>query len=142
MSDTAPPQLHVDSDWKSQAREEKERLAKQESQRAASGEPRPGELPPADFKSLIGVIASQAIMGLGAMGDQKTGRVVVDLPGAKFSIDLLDVIEKKTQGNLTPDEAEELKLVLAELRARFVQINQLVARQMAAGAAAPAAPAR
>ncbi|MCA9290891.1 MAG: DUF1844 domain-containing protein, partial [Phycisphaerales bacterium] len=61
--------------------------------------------------------------------------------GAQFAIDLLAVMEEKTKGNLTEDEAEDLKLVLSELRGRYVQINQLIAQQIASGAGgAPAAP--
>jgi hypothetical protein len=76
-------------------------------------------------------------MGLGAMADPQTGRVVIDLEGAQFSIDVLDVLEQKTKGNLSKEEADELKQILAELRSRYVQISQLVAKQMAAQAMAP-----
>jgi hypothetical protein len=81
--------------------------------------------------------------------------VVIDVVGAQFAIDLLGVLEEKTKGNLTEDEAAELRDVLARLRARFVQIARLVAaqmqREMGAGgevgldpgaAAAGAAPAK
>ena len=37
---------------------------------------------------------------------------------------------RKTRGNLTADEASELTEILAQLRARFVQIAKLVAAQM------------
>jgi hypothetical protein len=72
-------------------------------------------------------------MYLGALADPKSGRVVVDLNGAQFCIDLLQVLEEKTKGNLTDEEAEELRLVGTELRNRFVQISQLIARQAATG---------
>ncbi len=134
------PKIQIDSDWKAEAQAEKERLAAQaEAAEADRGDRRPGELPEADFKTLMGVLASQAIMGLGAIGDPKTGRVVIDLPGAKFSIDLLIVLEEKTKGNLSEDEATEFTQMLAELRARFVQISELVAKQNVADATAGAA---
>ena len=138
MADDAP-KIQVDTDWKAQAQAEKERLAKQEQEKQAQrGETgRDRGLPPADFRTLVGTLASQAIMGLGAMGDPKTGRIVVDLDGSKFAIDLLGVLEEKTRGNLTSDEAGELTQVLVELRNRYVQITQLVAKQ----AAAPGQPA-
>lgn len=123
--------LHIDSDWKAQAQAEKERLAEKEAARAAeSGGEQGGELPPADFRALVASLASQAMMGLGAYGDPQTGRVVIDIVGAQFAIDLLGVIEEKTKGNLTPEEAAELKEVLSHLRSRFVQIAKLVAAQM------------
>lgn len=137
------PKIHVDSDWKAEAQAEKERLASTERAQArkSGGRARAGDLPPADFRTLIGVLASQAIMGLGAIGDPKTGRVVVDLPGAQFSIDLLSVLEQKTRGNLDEEERKELQQVLAELRSRYVEISQLVARQAAAQIEGPAGPA-
>ena len=140
------PKLHIDSDWKAQAQAEKERLAakeqaREQSREAGTAKPRPAgraadELPPADFHTLVEVLASQALMGLGGYGDPKTGRVIVDLPGAKFSIDLLAVVEEKTRNNLSKEEADELRDVLAELRSRFVHFIDLVARQQAAGGAA------
>jgi hypothetical protein len=149
-SQPSAPKLHIDSDWKAQAQAEKERLAKLEEERAKErgprgGDPAEGEMPPADFKSLVGVLASQAMMGLGAYGDEN-GRVVVDLIGARFAIDLLGVLEEKTKGNLTADEAKDLSTVLAQLRSRFMQIATLVAQQMAsrggaAGGPGSAAPA-
>jgi hypothetical protein len=73
---------------------------------------------------------------MGALVDSRTGAVIIDLPGAKFAIDLLGVVEEKTKGNLTPQESEELTQILAELRAQFVRITEAVGRQAAAEAAA------
>lgn len=130
MSDETP-QLHIDSDWKAQAQAEKERLAEKEAARAShAGNGGEGEMPPASFQTLVATLASQAMMGLGAYGDPQTGRVVIDLVGAQFAIDLLGVVEEKTRGNLDPEEAKELGEVLAHLQSRFVQIAKLVAAQM------------
>jgi Domain of unknown function (DUF1844) len=145
---TSPaPKLHIDSDWKAQAQAEKERLAQRETERSqargghraegaegAEGE----EFPPADFKALAGMLASQALMGLGAYGDEQ-GRMIVDLPGSRFAIDLLGVLEEKTKGNLTADEAKELTSMLAQLRSRFMQLATAVAQHMQARAAGASA---
>lgn len=129
--DEETPKLQIDSNWKAEAQAEKERLAKQEQEKekATTGTSARERPPEADFKSLMGVLASQAIMSLGALGDPKTGRVVIDLEGARFSIELLSVLEEKTKGNLTDEEAKEIAQVLAELRNRFVQITHMVAQQ-------------
>ncbi len=58
---------------------------------------------------------------------------MVDLVGSRFAIDLLGVLEEKTKGNLTEEEAKDIREVLGELRSRFVQIAQAVAARMAAG---------
>ena len=132
-ADDQTPKIQVDTDWKAEAQAEKERLTKKEQERteAAGDAPPPGELPPADFKGLIGLLASQAIMGLGAYTDPKSGGVVIDLVGSKFAIDLLAVIEEKTTGNLDEAETTELTQILAELRSRFVQVAEAVAQQQA-----------
>ena len=126
--DEETPKLHVDSDWKAEAQAEKERLVKKEQEKAETDGPGRERPPKPDFKALMGVLASQAILSLGAMGDPKTGKVVIDLEGARFCIELLAVLEEKTKGNLTDEEAKELGLVINELRSRFVQITQMVAQ--------------
>ena len=126
------PKIHVDTDWKAEAQAEKERLASAEEDKkptGGAGAPPPGELPPADFRGLMGILASQAMMGLGAMGEQESGKVMVDLVGSKYAIDLLGVLHEKTAGNLSEEEAKDLEQVLAELRSRFVQIANLIAAQ-------------
>jgi hypothetical protein len=138
------PKLHVDSDWKAQAQAEKDRLAKleaeREQERGAKGEAGPEGFPPADFKSLVGVLASQALSGLGMYADEK-GRAIVDLEGSRFAIDLLGVLEERTKGNLSDEEAKDLAAVLGELRSRFVQLATMVAQQMKAqGGGVPGAP--
>lgn len=141
MSDEQP-RIHIDSDWKAQAEAERERLAKMEDQRGGDGRKGgPDAMPPADFRSLVGVLASQALSGLGMYGDPDTKRVVVDLPASRFAIDLLGVLEDKCKGNLSPEEATELKEVLAELRARFVHFAQMMAAQQARAAGVPGAAA-
>ena len=149
MSDETP-RLHIDSDWKAQAQAEKDRLAAKESARAQQprsapplvgqpehadqgdqGEPgEPGEMPPADFRGLIMTLGSQAMMGLGAYTDPQSGRVMIDLAGAQFAIDLLGVVEEKSRGNLAPDEVTEITEVLAQLRARFVHVAKMIHEQM------------
>ncbi len=134
--ESSTPKLHIDSDWKAQAQAEKERLAQKEHAREEerkTGAAGPDELPPAEFRTLVSMLASQALMGLGGYGDQKSGKVVVDLPGAKLSIDLLAVLEEKTKGNLSKEEEDELREVLAAVRSRFVYFVDLVTRQQALG---------
>jgi hypothetical protein len=137
MTDDTTPKIQIDDDWKAEAQADKARLTEQE-QTAPPESSKPGQtLPPADFKGLVGVLASQAVMGLGAMPDPQGRGVMIDLDGAKFAIDLLAVIEEKTKGNLDEDEAKELTGVVTELRARFVQITQLLADQMTTPGGAP-----
>ena len=128
------PGLHVDSDWKAQAEAERTRLEKLDKAHADS-HPDAEPLPPADFRTIVGMLATQALGGLGAYGDPDTKRVVVDLATAQFAIDLIVVLEAKTKGNLTEDESKELTAIINELRSRFVHFAQMVATQSAAGTA-------
>jgi hypothetical protein len=141
----ATPKIQIDSDWKAQVQAEKEALAEKEAESPdpQTGQSKPGHggLPEASFSTLVGMLASQAIMGLGAVQDKETGGVVIDLEGAKLSIDLLEVLQQKTKGNLTDQESTEITQLLAELRARFVQITQLLAQQAQAGHAPGVGPA-
>jgi hypothetical protein len=134
--DQDAPKIIVDSDWKSQAQAEKERLAEEEAAReqqaGAPGAPGPGGLPPADFNGLVGMLATQAVMYMGAMADKTSGQAIFDPEYSKHMIDLLGVLEEKTKGNLTDDEARDLQQILHELRSRFVELARVVAEQGAA----------
>jgi len=121
------PRIVVDSDWKEQAQAEKERLAQQEQQ-TGQQKAEQGQMPEADFRGLVGSLATQAVMYLGGIPDPD-GRAIVAPEYARHYIDLLGVLEEKTKGNLTQEESQELTGVLQELRTRFVQIVRSVAAQ-------------
>ena len=134
MSNDEAPKLHIDSDWKAEAQREKERLAAEDTRKTQSSsgkQPKPGELPPADFSALVGMLAYQAMSGLGGSVDPKSGKMMVDPEGSRFVIDLLAVLQDKTKGNLTEEESMEINQILAHLRNQFVQVMQLIAEQQA-----------
>jgi len=141
--DGSTPKLHIDSDWKAEAAAEKEKLAAQEQAATGAdgaGQPGPEDLPEPTFVSLLQVLASQAMMGLGAYSDPNSGRVAVDPDGARFHIDLIEMLEQKTEGNLSDDEKTNLTQILAALRSRYVEIMQLLSQQVAQGAGTGATP--
>lgn len=131
MTQEEAPKIQVDSDWKAEAKAEQEKLAANETTGDQKQDPR--SLPPADFKGLMSILASQAMMGLGMVQDPNGKGVMIDLEGSKFAIDLLAVLQEKTKGNLDEEEDKELTQLLTELQSRFVQITQLIAQQAAAG---------
>lgn len=124
----------VDDDWKSQVEQEKAK-AKQEADTAPESGPEEG-IPPASFPILISTLASQALSGLGAIPDPIENKPVLRLDLAKHMIDTLSMLEEKTQGNLTPEEAQMLTGTLHQLRMAFLSIQQ----EHAAGA--PSEPAK
>lgn len=131
MTQDETPKIQVDSDWKAEAKAEQEKLAANEAANEKKEDAR--GLPPADFKGLMSILASQAMMGLGMVQDPGGKGVMIDLEGSKFAIDLLGVLQEKTKGNLEDEEDKELTQLLTELQSRFVQITQLIAQQAAAG---------
>lgn len=134
------PKIIVDSDWKQEAQAQKEKLAAIERDREESSAKGEGEMPEADFYGLVRSLAMQALLYLGGIPDPETGRAIVALDYGRHYIDLLDVLEKKTKGNLTSEEEKELRELLADLRARFVQLSRSVASAMAERAAAGGGP--
>ena len=131
-TEQSAPEIQVDSDWKAEAQAEKEKLTAAEQKAEEKAEAR--QIPEANFRGLLGILASQALMGLGMHQDPSGKGVMVDLEGSKFTIDLLEMLVEKTEGNLTEEEATELKQLTQELQNRFVQIAQLVSAQTQEGA--------
>jgi hypothetical protein len=134
-----PVSLHIDTDWKKQAQEEKKRLAEAEAQRAgAQTAPAPStaapgqgaarqpgarparEIPPASFATIIQTALTQALFYLGELASQ--GESSVNLDMAKHQIDTLGILEVKTKGNLTADEQRLLDAALYETRMRYVSV--------------------
>jgi len=76
---------------------------------------------PADFSSLVLSLAAGVHSGLGLAPHPMSGKVEKNLVQAKYNIDLLGILEAKTQGHLTPEEAQLLQAVLYDLRMRFVE---------------------
>lgn len=121
MADERASGLHIDSDWKSEAAREKERLAEQERAAKREGRADHGPVGPPSILDLINLIAMQAAVGLGGYQGPGGERIPPNFASAKHHIDLLDVLEQKTKGNLTDDEKRLLDRVLYELRLQYVQ---------------------
>ena len=91
-----------------------------------TGQDSPGSQPPLptiNFATFIFSLNSSALVQLGMMEDPMTGEKSKNLPLAKQTIDLLSMLEEKTQGNLTDEEAATLTSVLHELRMAFVHVS-------------------
>lgn len=122
------PKIQIDSDWKKQAQQEKERLAaeveQKEAQSPASERQRVGPegVPAASFEEVLATVATQVFMFLGEIANPMTGQGEVNLPLAKHYIDVLSVLEAKTKGNLTDAEKKHLDQLLYESRMRYVQM--------------------
>lgn len=132
------PHIQIDSDWKSQAQAEKNRLSSLDQEKAPAGGGAgggSGELPPANWDTLVGMMATQALLYMGGYVDPQTNRPMVDLDAARHQIDLVSVLEAKTKGNLTEDETKQLATIVYELRMQYVRVAQAVSGGGAGGGA-------
>jgi uncharacterized protein DUF1844 len=77
---------------------------------------------PASFMSFVMSIASNAASALGMMEHPVTHQREVDIDVGKHWIDVLGMMEKKTAGNLTPQEKRMLEGLLADLRMQYVSL--------------------
>jgi len=120
--------LIIDDDWKEEARKEKEVLIEQEKQDGekkaeAQSSGRSAPLPAADLSGLINMLATQSFFALGVVKTKEDEEPRKDLEMAKFNIDMLGIVEEKTQGNLTDQEASMLSDTLQQLRMVYVQVS-------------------
>jgi hypothetical protein len=74
------------------------------------------------FFSLVISLSQSAMSALGKIINPVTGKAEVDLPAASHTIDLLEMLEKKTEGNTTEKEQTLLKTVLTNLRLNYVEM--------------------
>ena len=79
-------------------------------------------MPPPTFDYLVHMLKAQAemAMGLFRLGEESEAPKA-DLRAARFSIDMLAMMEEKTSGNLSMDEKRLIENSLTELRFRYVQ---------------------
>jgi hypothetical protein len=78
---------------------------------------------PISFSTFILGLASTTLIHLGEAPNPDTGERGVSLELARQSLDLLDLLEQKTRGNLTTDEQRLFASVLADLRIKFVSLK-------------------
>lgn len=121
--DKEPKKIIVDEDWKQEAQKEKEILAAQEeTETEKQDEQDYGSLPEGNFAALISMLTTQALFALGLLQVKGQEKRKPDLAMAKYNIDMLETLEEKTRGNLTPEEETVLSSTLSELRMGYVKI--------------------
>jgi hypothetical protein len=93
------------------------------------------------FAQLVMQQTNLALMLLGKLANPTTGQVTRDVEAARFFIDQLEMLEVKTRGNLTAQEAGLLKQSLLNLRMAFVEaMASPDPKKPAAEPAQPASP--
>lgn len=86
------------------------------------------------FEHVIQSLYMTAVMHLGA-GTPQGEKARIDLMGARQTIDMLEILAKKTINNLTENEQRLLDSALFETRMMFLETTNAIARQAAQAAA-------
>lgn len=79
--------------------------------------------PPVSFSSFVFSLGTSALMLLGESLDPQQPKVPANIPQAKEIIDILSMLESKTQGNLSSEETSVLGDMLYTLRMKYVGIS-------------------
>lgn len=87
-------------------------------------EPPPQEMPPAEFSTFVAMLANNIMMFLGQIPDPMTQQRRLDPAQAKHSIDILMMLQEKTQGNLTAEEVRLLEEILPQLQMAYVSVTR------------------
>ncbi len=77
------------------------------------------------FTQLIVMFHAATMQQLGKVKHPVTDKIEKNLEAAENTIDILDMLQAKTKGNLAADEEMLLTQILQELKLVFVQEKQL-----------------
>ncbi len=83
---------------------------------------------PVSFEHIIQSFYVSAMIAMGA-GTEPGQKARIDILGARQSVDMLELLQEKTKGNLTAKEEATLQNVLFELRMMFLEITNAIAQQ-------------
>jgi len=118
----------VDESWKEQTNKDRGRASPQPkpTQVDRNEGKEPAETSEANavktskpFMNLVTSLGVQALMHLGEMPNPQTNQTEVNLEAAKELIDLLTEVKKKTENNLSSEEAQFFHSFLPELQLKY-----------------------
>jgi len=75
----------------------------------------------ARFVTLITMFSASAYQSMGKLANPLTGKTERNLEAAKGFIDVLIMLRKKTEGNLTEDEKKLLNSTISDLQMNYVK---------------------
>ena len=76
------------------------------------------------FDLLVLSLGNAALVGLGIVPEPDSKTIQKDIESAKYNIELLETLQKKTKGNLTTAEEEMLASLLYDLRLKYVEAKK------------------
>jgi hypothetical protein len=87
------------------------------------------------FQHLVVMFQTLALQQMGKLTSPITGKVERDLHQAKITVDMLGMIQKKTDGNLEENEKKILDTVMMELQMNYIDETARAAEEEEAGPA-------
>ncbi|MDQ1257604.1 MAG: hypothetical protein QG656_2210 [Candidatus Hydrogenedentes bacterium] len=130
MAGEEGPKIIVDEDWKTQIERERESALKAKEEPAAAEPAAAADEKPTPFESLISYLATVSLSSMGAFAREDDEEVMVNLNLARFMIEALVELRKKTKGNLDVREEGMLMSCIADLQQAFVQCSEAVQTAM------------
>lgn len=88
--------------------------------------PAPSEHFQMTFETLVLSLSSTAMAQLGVIADPLTNEPSQNIPAAKQTIDILEILQQKTHGNLTDTESKLLENILYDLRMAYLEISEAI----------------
>jgi hypothetical protein len=83
------------------------------------------DLPKVDFSTFVLSLATAALYQLGALPNPESGASVeADPLVARQTLETLEMLREKTQGNLTEEERKLIDSLLYDLRLRYVELTR------------------
>ena len=79
------------------------------------------EMHKALFMQLVIMLSSSAMQYLGKIINPMTGKTELNLEAAQATIDMVEMLEAKSKGNLDRDEERMIKTTLTTLRMNYVE---------------------
>jgi Domain of unknown function (DUF1844) len=81
-------------------------------------------VPPATFLNFLSGLGAQGLMQVGALANPLTGERSLNLPYARYTVELLAVLKAKSEGHRTAEEDQYLNGILTDLRQRLEQAER------------------
>ena len=81
----------------------------------------PLDYPTVNFTNFVISLSTSALFQFGDFPEYEGGKAAKNLPAAKQTIDILDMLNEKTKGNLDKNEITLIQGVLYELKMRYVK---------------------
>ncbi len=121
QKDDVQKETHEDNTTTEKKIKQEKKASEQKETKESRNKEEKIPFPSIDFSNFILSLHTSALFHFGDLHDPSYGENEKNLPAAKQTIDILDMLQKKTEGNLDNNERNLLEGILYELRMRYVK---------------------